>query len=58
MREVLRGVVVKEWVAMPNESIDFLPYNKSLVVNGLRLHIMYWNKRLNFNTNQKHRNNA
>ena len=31
MREVLIGVVVKEWVATSNERADFLQYDKALV---------------------------
>ena len=31
MREGFRGVVVKEWVAMPNERTDFSQCNKALV---------------------------
>ena len=40
MSEVFRGLVTKEWVAIPNESIDFSPFDKDLVENGVRLYVM------------------
>ena len=45
MREVFRGVVANEWVAMPNERIDFSSCNKALVKDGVNLQSEYWNKR-------------
>ena len=38
MREGFRGVVVKEWVAMPNERTEFPQHNKTLVEKGVSLH--------------------
>ena len=45
MREVLIGVVVKEWVATPNEKFDYSKHNKVVVEYRLSLCIMYWIKR-------------
>ena len=53
MREVLRGVVVKEWIVMPNEGVDFSPRNKALVDNGVRFCSAYRTKGVKFFMNQK-----
>ena len=45
MREVFRGVVVKERATMPDERINFSPCNKALVKNGVRLHCTCQKKR-------------
>ena len=45
MREVFIGVIVKEWVAMHNERINFSQCNKVLVDHVVSLYGMCWNKR-------------
>ena len=45
MREVLRGIVVKDWVAMPVECIDFTQYNKVLIKKAVVFYCECWNNR-------------
>ena len=45
MREAFRGVVVKEWIATPNERIDYSKHSKVLVEYGVSLHSIFWIKR-------------
>ena len=45
MRETFRGAVVKEWVAMPNETIDYSKHDNALIEKGVRLHSECWNQR-------------
>ena len=43
--ESFRGVAVKQWVAMPNETIYYFQCDKALIEKGLRLHSGCWNQR-------------
>jgi len=45
MREVFRGIVVRDWVAMPIECIDFTPCNKVLIKKALNFYSECWNNR-------------
>ena len=39
VREVFRGIVVKSWVGMPVESIDFKKYNKILMKKAVEFSV-------------------
>ena len=45
IREVFKGVVFKEQVAMPDERIDFSQCNEAIVEYVESLYIMCWNER-------------
>ena len=47
MREVFRRVVVKFWVALPLESVNFSKYNKILVRKAVELYSSCWREQYN-----------
>ena len=47
MREAFRGVVVKSWLSMPVESINFKKYNKILIEKEVEFYSECWKDRYN-----------
>ena len=45
MREVLRGIIVKDWASMQLESMDFSQCNKVLIKNTVDFYFEYWRNR-------------
>jgi len=45
MRDVFRGIVVRDWGALPIECIDFTPYNKVMIKKAVDFYSACWNNR-------------
>ena len=45
MREVFRGIMVKDWASTPVESTDFTQHNKVLIKKDVNFYCEYWNNR-------------
>ena len=47
VREVFKGVVVKNWEVLPFESIEFTNHNKLLIKKAVEFYSEYWKDRSN-----------